>query len=222
MYMQSSTTRCTQHHKINEPRATRIILRHIVGSNFKLVCRSHTLPHHPHTFAGFLMFRLFRLHHPQCIPPSPTRVDWQQRLLEESDPLFMPLAVNPPSLLPSPPSPSRLPSPPFPLPHSPYPPLRPPLSAPLVKEMTDRIEVRSQVASVRARSRTAAGPHREREEPDATYSGPIVQLHRISSRRRTDMGLNNAPYLPSVAGERNTVGDPELGGAVQGQAGTSG
>ena len=64
--------------------------------------------------------------------------------------------------------------------------LRPP--PPLVKEMTGRIEVRSQVASARARSRTAAGPHREREEPDATYSGPIVQLHRISSRRRTDRG----------------------------------
>ena len=127
-YLQPSTTRCTQHHKVNESRATRIILRLFVGSDFALVCRSHPLPHHPHTFPcesspmyGFLMFRLFRHHHPQCIPPSPTRVDWQQRLLEESDPLFMPLAVNPPSLLPSPPSPSRLPSPPFPLPPPPPP-----------------------------------------------------------------------------------------------------
>ena len=73
---------------------------------------------------------------------------------EEPDPPFMPLAVNPP-LTPTLSAFTLLSA------------LRPP--PPVVKEMTGRIEVRSQVASARARSRTAAGLHREREEPDATY-----------------------------------------------------
>ena len=131
-YMQSSTTRCTQHHKINESRATRIILRLLVGSNFKLVCRSIKLPHHPHTFPCESSLTHVRFPHVPVISPP-------------SHPMYSPIS-HPGRLAVAVTSARGIGSaiyaacgnpPPHSYPLRLHPPLRPPLSAPL-GERNDR------------------------------------------------------------------------------------